>query len=84
MLNVEFELELYITSKMTLQVILHGLVLGNSDPNEVIAFDDLSFSPGCVSSGGNTHPHTHQHNNLIPLTLIIKLFNSMRIRSSKE
>ncbi|KAM9501604.1 MAM and LDL-receptor class A domain-containing protein 1 [Clarias gariepinus] len=30
------------------QVIFHGLVFGNSDPNEVIAFDDLSFSPGCV------------------------------------
>ncbi|XP_046708496.1 MAM and LDL-receptor class A domain-containing protein 1 isoform X3 [Silurus meridionalis] len=30
------------------QVIFHGLVFGSSNPNEVIAFDDLSFSPGCV------------------------------------
>ncbi|XP_026792984.3 MAM and LDL-receptor class A domain-containing protein 1 [Pangasianodon hypophthalmus] len=33
------------------QVIFRGLVFSNSDPNEVIAFDDLSFSPGCVSAG---------------------------------
>lgn len=48
----------YIISKMTLQVIFRGLVFGNIDPNEVIAFDDLSFSPGCVSTGGNIQPHT--------------------------
>lgn len=64
---------------MTPQVLFHGLVLGNSDPNEVIAIDDLSFSSGCVLAEGNKHP---RHNNLINLTLIIKLFNSMKIRST--
>lgn len=56
---------------MSLQVILHGLVLGNSNPNEVIAFDDLSFSPGCVSARGNTHPH--KHNTQLTLNLNFSL-----------
>ncbi|TSL34566.1 MAM and LDL-receptor class A domain-containing protein 1 [Bagarius yarrelli] len=30
------------------QVVIYGTVHGKSDPDEVIAFDDLSFSPGCV------------------------------------
>lgn len=48
---------------MALQVMFHGLVLGNRNPNEVIALDDLLFSPGCVLARGNTHPHTP---NIIP------------------
>ncbi|KAK3546298.1 hypothetical protein QTP70_025705 [Hemibagrus guttatus] len=32
------------------QVIIHGTVSSSNDPKEVIAFDDLSFSSGCVST----------------------------------
>ncbi|XP_058249959.1 MAM and LDL-receptor class A domain-containing protein 1 [Hemibagrus wyckioides] len=32
------------------QVIIHGTVSSSNDPKEVIAFDDFSFSSGCVST----------------------------------
>lgn len=44
-------------NQVTLQVIIHGTVSSSTDPKEVIAFDDLSFSSGCVSTRGNKHPH---------------------------
>ncbi len=40
---------------MNLQVVIRGLIFNCSDPYEVVAIDDVSFSRGCaVAVGGST------------------------------
>ncbi|XP_057191697.1 MAM and LDL-receptor class A domain-containing protein 1 [Triplophysa rosa] len=42
-----------LNSREEFKVLIRGLIFNSSDPYEVIAMDDLSFSKGCVAVGEN-------------------------------